>query len=164
MSSSRIPLLVVALVLLSGPTQAAKAAPAGAFGTREQLRECLDLDASMKLRGRDLEAAAVAHNQKFDANEAEGADLVKMKASLDRNDRNAILAFNKAVQDHNLHIQQIDQEAAEAEHAASTYASDKAAMDQKCGSLTYRPVDMDAVTKERRKAAALATATAASAP
>ncbi len=52
-----------------------------------------------------------------------------------------------------LHIQQANQEASEAELAAGAYASDKAALDDRCGGLTYRPADMEAVARERRKAA-----------
>ena len=157
MTASRIPFLVVtSLVLLHGAAAAAtKGAPAtGTYATRDQLRECLALDDSLKTRLRDLEAAGKARNDQFDANEAEGKRLVEMKAKLDRSDKAAILAFNQAVQDHNAHLKQVDDEAAASDAANKAYTADQAAADQKCGPLTYRPADMDAVTKERKKAAA----------
>ena len=160
MSSLRIPVLAVTILLLAvaalvGMADPAKAAPAasGGFGTREQLRECLALDDALKARLHEMQAATVVHNEKFDANEAEGAKLLDMKAHLDRSDKAAILAFNQLVQEHNVHLQQVDQEAADADIAQKAYADDRAAADKKCA-LTYRPADMDAVAKERKKAAA----------
>ena len=156
MSPSRITFLVVSCLMLSQEAGAAtaKAPVMGTYATRDQLRECLALDDGVKSRQHALEAATVAHNQKFDANEAEGAKLVEMKAKLDRSDKAAILAFNQAVQEHNAHLQQVDEEAVAADLATKALNADQAALDQKCGSLTYRPADMDAVTKERKKAAA----------
>ncbi len=162
MSASRFWFLVVTCLTVSQGAVAAtaKTTTAGTYATREQLRECLNLDGGLKARLHAMEAATLAHNQKFDANEAEGTRLVDMKAKLDRSDKAAIVAFNQAVQDHNLHLQQVDDEAAAADVANKAYAADQAAMDQKCGPLTYRPADMDAVTKERKKAAAAASASA----
>lgn len=163
MSPSRFPFLLVACLVLSQGAVAAtaKAGPAtGTYATRDQLRDCLNLDDGLKARAHAMEAATLVHNKKFDANEAEGAKLVEMKAKLDRSDKAAIQAFNQAVQEHNVHLQQVDEEAVASDAATQALNVDQAAMDQKCGPLTYRPADMDAVMKERKKAAA----TAASAP
>jgi hypothetical protein len=127
---------------------------AGTYATREQLRECLALDDGLKARLHAMEAAAALHNRRFDANEAEGVKLVEMKARLDRSDKAAIQAFNQAVQEHNAHLQQVDDEATASDAATKALNADQAAADQKCGPLTYRPADMDAVMKERKKAAA----------
>lgn len=165
MTSTRIPFLVVICLMLSQgapAATAAKATVAGTYATRDQLRDCLNLDDGLKARLHAMEAAAAAHNQKFDANEAEGAKLVDMKAKLDRSDKAAILAFNQAVNEHHAHLKDVEDEAITADATSKVYTADQAAADQKCGPLTYRPADMDAVMKERKKAAA--TATAASAP
>jgi hypothetical protein len=160
MSSSRIPfLLVTCLVFSQGASAATTKAPlAGTYATRDQLRECLSLDDDLKVRLHAMEAATVAHNQKFDANEVEGAGLVAMKARLDRSDKSAIQAFNQGVQDHHLHLQQVDDEAAAADVADKALNADRAEVDRKCGPLTYRPADMDAVMKERKKAAVAVSA------
>ncbi len=163
MTPSRIPFLVVTCLSLAQGAVAATAKPpvAGTYATREQLRECLSLDDGLKARLHAMEAATVVHNRKFDANEAEGAKLVELKAKLDRGDKAAIQAFNQAVQEHNVHLQQVDEEAVAADIATKTLNADQAAVDQKCGPLTYRPADMDAVVKERKKATAAATAASA---
>lgn len=162
MSPSRISSLVVTCLVLSQGCLAAtaKAPVAGTYATRDQLRECLALDDGLKTRLRAMETATGAHNKQFDANEIEGARLVETKAKLDRSDKAAIQAFNQAVQAHNAHLQEMDEEAVTADVATQAMNTEQAAVDQKCGSLTYRPADMDAVMKERKKAAA----TAASAP
>ena len=156
MSSVRFRFLVVTCLVWSQAASAAtaKAPVAGTYATRDQLRECLNLDDGLKARMHAMEAASVVHNQKFDANQAEGARLVDMKAKLDRSDKAAIQAFNQAVQDHNAHLKAVDDEAVASDAAQKAYALDQAAADQKCGSLTFRPADMDAVVKERKKAAA----------
>ena len=166
MSMLRIPFLVVSFLVLAGTAGAATVKPAKGvvFGSREQLRECLDLDDGMKARRRAVEVATAEHNRRFDANEAEDAQLVETKAKLDRNDKNAIVAFNKAVQEHQQHTREINEQADSAEAMNKSWESDKVAMDDKCGNLTYRPADIDAVSRERKKAAAVSAATAASAP
>jgi hypothetical protein len=155
MSPSRIPLLVVSCLLLTAAAGAATVKPAkpAAFGTREQLRECLDLDDAMKTRRRTLETSAAEHNRKFDANDAEDARLVELKAKLDRSNKDAILAFNRAATEHALHTHDLNQEADEQEAGMKALQADKAAMDDKCGNLTYKPADIDAVNKERSKPA-----------
>lgn len=166
MSMLRIPFLVVTFLAISGSAGAGTAKPAKAtvFGSRDQLRECLDLDDGMKVRRRAVEAATADHNKQFDANEAEDARLAESKAKLDRNDKGAIQAFNKAVQEHQQHTHEINEQADAAEAMNKSYEADKLAMDDKCGNLTYRPADIDAVNKERKKAASVSAATAASAP
>ena len=124
MSMLRNPFLLVAGLLLCA---AAHAAPARSFGTREQLRECLDMDDALKTRLHAIEVATAEHDRKFDANDAEDAQLAEMKAKLDRSDKNAISAFNSAVQEHRQHIQQVNQEAADAEALNKAYAADRAA-------------------------------------
>lgn len=53
-----------------------------------------------------------------------------------------------------MHLQQVDEEAVAADVATKALNADEAGVDRKCGPLTYRPADMDAVVKERKKAAA----------
>ncbi|MBW8778364.1 MAG: hypothetical protein JF585_04005 [Burkholderiales bacterium] len=157
MTSLRFPLLVVLpLALLAGTAGAATAKPprAAVFGSREQLRQCLDLGDAMLARRHALEAAAADHNRKFDANDAEDARLVELKARLDRSDKDAILAFNKAVTEHAQHTHDLNAEAEQQEAGMKSFEADKADMDDKCGNLTYKPADVDAVNKERKKAAA----------
>ncbi len=158
MSMLRIPFLAVTGLLLAAAAHATP--PAKAFGTREQLRACLDLDEALKARRHAIEAATADHNRRFDASDAEDAQLAEMKAKLDRSDKNAISAFNRAVQEHGQHVLQVNQEAADEEVIAKAYAADRAAADGQCAALTWRPADIDGVGKERRKAAAVAAAPA----
>ncbi len=159
MSMPRISFLLVACLALAG---AARAAPAAkAFGTRDQLRACMALDDALKVRWETIQAAIAENNRKFDANDAEDARLVEMKAKLDHNDKNAILAFNKAVTEHAQHIQQANQDGDATDALNKSYLADRAAADGKCSNLTYRPADIDAVDKERRKAAAVTAAASA---
>ena len=159
MSVLRISFLLAACLIVAN---AAHAAPASkAFGTRDQLRECLDLDDALKVRWQAIQATTADNNKKFADNDAEEARLVEMKAKLDRSDKNAILAFNKSVAEHSQHIQQANQDGDTLDATNKAYLADRAAADDKCANLTYRPVDIDAVGKERKKAAAQASAASA---
>jgi hypothetical protein len=157
MTSLRFPLLVVPSLLVAFAAGAATVKPPpkpAVFGTREQLRQCLDLGDTMNARRKTLEAAAADHNRKYDANDAEDARLVDMKTKLDRNDKDAILAFNQAVTAHAQHTHDLNAEADQQDADMKAFQNDKADMDDKCGNLTYRPADVDAVSKERGKKSA----------
>lgn len=162
MKSLRIPLLVVVASLSAGGALAAGKNVGATFGTRDQLRECMSLDDALKLRSQALEASVKATNQQVADNDAEGARLGEMKKTLDRSDKAAIQKFNEAALAHNQHVKDAEQAGADEEAATRLFSDDRADMDQKCGSLTYRPADMDAIAKERsRKAAAVAVAASA---
>jgi hypothetical protein len=153
--------LVCALSSAAAGAATTQQPAAAAFGTRAQLRECLDLDDALKARARALEATTLAINQKILANQAEAAQLADAKKTLDRSDKAAIASFNQQAMAHNQHVQQADDDASGADAVRARLDADKADMDQQCGRLTYRPADVDAVDKERRKAAALAAAASA---
>lgn len=160
MKSMRIPFLVV-LSLLSGAACAGGKSTGATFGTRDQLRECTTLDDALKTRQHTVEAGVLANNRMVDDNDAESARLVQMKQALDRSDKAAILKFNEAVLAYKQHVQASEQAADDSQAASKALSADRADMDQKCASLTYRPADMDAVTRERRKAASVAVAASA---
>ena len=159
MSMLRISFLLVACLTLAGAARAAP--PAKPFGTRDQLRECLDLDDGLKVRWQAIQVAITENSRKFAENDADEARLVEMKAKLDRSDKSAILAFNKAVTEHSQNIQLANQGGDATDAANKAYLADRAAADAQCGNLTYRPVDIDAVAKERKKAAVQASAASA---
>jgi hypothetical protein len=162
MTLPRAAFLVATSLALAGPVLAATAKPAtAAYGTREQLRQCLDREDALQARLHAMQAAAAAHDRRFDANEAEDARLVETKARLDRSDKAAIQSFNDAVLQHQQHVREVNDEAEAAEAAAKAYGDDKAALDEQCGNVTYRPADIDAVNRERRKAPAVAAAASA---
>jgi len=170
MSLPRTPTIVLAALLipgLAGATavktgQSAASQPAArVFATRDQLRECLDIEAALKARFGAIEASNNAHEQMFNQVEAENAKLLELQAQLDRDSDTAVNAFNALVKDHNLHVKQLNQDAADSQPASSAYNADMLAYNRKCSSLVYRVDDLDAVLKERKKAA---KAGAASAP
>lgn len=163
MNSLRIPFVLLATLLACATAGAAsgKATAAGTFGTRMQLRECLDLDDALRARTAVLQASVAASNKRIEDNAAEDARLVEMKKALDRSDKAAILKFNEVVLAHKQHMEQSDHEAEEIEKSTRDYNADKAEADQKCGALTYRPADVEAVNRERKKASAVATAASA---
>jgi hypothetical protein len=145
--------LVLACALSSAGTLAATKPAAEVFGTRAQLRECLDIDDGLRQRSDAAEASTAALNGRITANAEESARLADMKKTLARDDKAAVASFNQLAVAHNQHVQQVDDEIAAAQATSDRLAADKADREKKCGGLTYRPADLAAVDKERRKAA-----------
>ena len=167
MSSLRFPFLAIlsALLAASACATTVKVANSAAsqpaprqWATRDQLRECLAQEDALKARLRDIDAAHVAHDALFDRVEAENAKLLEAQSQLDHDSDTAVHAFNLLVSDHNAHVKQMNQEAGDLQTAGDAYNDDMLAVNRKCSPLAYRVEDMDAVLKERRKAAAAASA------
>ena len=137
---------------------AASQPAARAWATRDQLRDCLDTEAALKERFKGVEAAADAHEQLFSQVEAENTKLTELQGQLDHDSDIAVRAFNALVKEHNLHVKQLNQDAADARPAADAYNADMSAYNHRCASLVYRVEDMDAVMRERKKAAAASAA------
>jgi hypothetical protein len=169
MSLLRPPLLVLAVLLIAGSAQAttvktgkpaASQAPARAWATRDQLRECMDIEAGLKTRFKAIEVSNAAHEKMFDQAEAENTTLRELQSQLDRDSDTSIGAFNALVKDHNLHVKALNQDAADSRPVNDAYNDDMMAFNHKCSQLVYRVDDMEAVMKERKKAAAAAAASA----
>lgn len=170
MPSLRTPLLVFTLLLIAGSAgattvktgkPAASQAAARAWATRDQLRECLDIEAGLKTRFKAIEVSNAAHEKIFDQVEAENTKLRELQSQLDRDSDTSISAFNVLVKDHNQHVKALNQDAADSRPVNDAYNDDMMAFNHKCSQLVYRVDDMEAVMKERKKAAAAAAAASA---
>ena len=141
---------------------AASQPAARAWATRDQLRECLDIEAGLKMRFRAIEASNAAHQKMFDQIEAESTKLHDLQSQLDHDSDTAVAAFNALVKDHNQHVKLLNQDAADSRPANDAYNDDMVAFNHQCSKLVYNVDDMEAVMKERKKAAAAAAAAASS--
>jgi len=148
---------------VAGAAETAKNADAPAkahgYATRDQLRECMDLQAALKLRFHGLETANTDNDAMGDRLEAEGAKVHDLQAGLDRSDAAAVTAFRQAAAGYNERVVAWKKTTADAQAADDAYKVDSAGVDQKCVGLSYRPQDIEAVVKERKKAAAASGAT-----
>lgn len=163
MSPLRLPLFAVLVVLAIAPAGAttvktgkpAASQPAPrAWATREQLRGCLDTEDTLKERFKTVEAIGDAHEKLFNQVEAESTRLEALQANLDNDSEVAVRGYNALVKDHNLHVKQLNQDAADSQPVTRAYNADMTEYNHRCASLVYRVEDMDAVMRERKKAAA----------
>ncbi len=132
------------------------------WATRDQLRSCLEREAALKERFRTIEASNAAHEKMFDQVEAENTRLEELQSQLDHDSETSIKAFNALVKDHNLHVKQLNQDAADSRPASDAYNADMSVFNHQCSGLRYHFEDMEAVTRERKKAAAQAAAASGS--
>ena len=159
MRAFRMMFIATALALLAVCANAADTAKPHGYATRDELRECMDLEAALKARFHGLEAANTANDKTGDRLAADSAKVHETLAKLDRNDPAAVAAFKQQMADYNANVVAWKAATAEAQKANDAYTADSATVDQKCLSLAYRAQDMDAVLKERKKAAAASSAT-----
>ena len=161
------PLLPLATLLIAGAAGAttvktgkpAASQPAQrAWATRDQLRECLDIEAGLKKRFQAIEVSNTAHEKMFDQVEAEKTRLRDLQAQLDHDSDTSVGAFNALVKDHNQHVKLLNEDAAASRPVNDAYNDDMVAFNHQCSALVYKVDDMEAVLKERRKAAATAAA------
>ena len=162
MSASRVMFVAAALTLFAAAAGAADAtqAHAHAYATRDQLRECMDLEAALKTRFHDIATANTSNDAMGDSLAAEATQVHATQARLDRSDAAAVTAFKQSVAAYNERVVAWKKATADVETANDAYKVDSAAVDQKCVGLSYHPQDIDAVMKERKKAAAAASAAA----
>ena len=159
--------VVLAALLLAAPTgattvktgkPAAAQPPARAWATRDQLRECMAIEDGLKTRFRAIEATNAAHEKMFDQVEAESGRLRDLQAQLDHDSDVAVGAFNALVKEHNQHVEALNEDAAQSRPVSDAYNDDMLAFNHRCSALVYRVDDMEAVVKERKRAAAAASA------
>ena len=84
--------------------------------------------------------------------------LRELQSQLDHDSDTSVGAFNALVKDHNQHVRLLNQDAADSRPVNDAYNDDMGAFNRKCSQLVYRVDDMEAVVKERKKAAAAASA------
>ncbi len=128
--------------------------------TRDELRDCLNIEDALKERQRALQAAS-AENARIAAwLDAETDQIRGTGSKMDETNPMAPTAYDAMVKSHNLRVRQLN--AAEAALAAASRAfdADAKAFSARCSGRTYLVEDMDAVAHERQKAAAQAAAAA----
>jgi hypothetical protein len=163
MTASRTLVLVAALIAsgAAGATTLSTGKPApttnaSGLASRDQLRDCMMTEASLKQRFEVLEASSAAHEKLAKQVEAEGEHLTELQARLDHDSSTAIKAFNGLVDEHNRHVAELNRDARDSDPASHAYNEDMSAFNRRCSALRYSVEDMDAVMAERKKAAAAA--------
>ena len=122
------------------------------YATRDQLRDCMDLEDALKARRKTLDAASDAHEAQLTAIQAEDAKIVDVQGRLDHESETAITAFNLLVADHNAHVKEYNQESEGMRAASDAFNDEVATVNRKCSKMAYDVDDMNAVMKERRAA------------
>jgi hypothetical protein len=139
---------------LSTGKPADPSASATGLATRDQLRDCMMTEASLKQRFQALEVSTAAHEKMVKQVEAEGDRIAELHANLDHDSPTAVKAYNGLVEEHNRHVGELNKHAHDSLPASHAYNDDMAAFNHRCSSLHYSVDDMEAVMAERQKAAA----------
>ena len=139
---------------LSTSQPAASGVAAAGLATRDQLRDCMMTEASLKQRYAVLEARSAEQDKMNAQIEAESNRLTDLQAQLDHDSTTAVKAFNKLVDEHNRHVKEFNQVGRDMDPASHAYNEDMAAFNRRCSAQHYSVEDMEAVMQERKKAEA----------
>lgn len=132
---------------------ATSAAPAVPYATRDQLRECLDMEDDLRKRHDEIDKWNAAHAAALAEVEAQGAKIDAAQAGLDHSSQTAITAYNQLIADYNARNKALRAEADAFQATTDAYNDASLASNRKCSNNVYSLSDMDAVAKERKAAA-----------
>lgn len=128
------------------------------LGTREQLRQCMQTEDSLKQRSKAVEAAVDVNEKLLKRSDDESRRLEELHDKLDHDSEVAVKSYNELIKEHNAHVKELNDQYAATNPAGEAYQADVAAYHRQCSGLRYSMDDMDAVMAERRKSAAVAPA------
>lgn len=117
--------------------------------TREELRACMDRDASLRARQADVDSEKLDNDRERDAIDREGAILADELRHLDSMSPGAVASYNARTADHNARVQVHNRRIAEGNARAALVNGDQADMNSSCGSRRFSLHDRDAIVYGR---------------
>jgi hypothetical protein len=149
--------LIATLALVAGPRLAIAGAVAGAYGTRDQVRQCVAEQDRLDAQVLQRQQAHEAHVAALAALEAESAEITRREATVNAEDESSVREFNRLVADHNANADKINEQALESRAITMTYNADAASHNQRCAGLLIRPEDLAVIARERARGASSPT-------
>jgi hypothetical protein len=117
------------------------AAPELPLMSREELRACMELSESLKLRDAQLQEAAAASAEKRAEIDAAGEALRAQRLGINPKDRKAVETFNDAIRLHDLRLQAFREHYEGLQEKDRALQADSARYDTQCLTKRYRPED-----------------------
>jgi hypothetical protein len=144
--------IILAIALLAAPVAFAQSVrPLSDFPlSREELRDCMDRDTSLRDRLDMLEQERVANDREGELIARVGNRLADELRSLDASNASAVAAYNAKSASHNRRVDAHNRRVAEANMRASMHNGDAANLTARCASRTYTLRDRDSVMRGER--------------
>lgn len=120
--------------------------------TRDELRACMNSEASLAERRKALEARKQQNSDEAAAIKQEAA-LMKEEQEKVGNDENKMTRFNRRVKEHNARVETANTTAAAFRTDLEALNTSLIAHNDKCAGITFDKADKDAILKEREAAA-----------
>lgn len=141
-------LLAIALLALPVVASAQPVRPLSEFPlNREELRDCMDRDASLRDRLETLDEERAANDREGELIARVGNRLADELRSLDSSNPSAVAAYNARSSAHNRRVDAHNRRVAEANMQASMHNGDAYNLTQRCATRTYTIRDRDAVMR-----------------
>ena len=147
--------LTVGALLAASAAQvfAQAAAKPARLVNRDELRTCMNSEADLGKRRKELEARKLANREEVVAIKAESEKMKEDQEKLDPADDRKVRAFKRVIEAHNTRVKAANA-AAEAFNTDLDNMNKQAiAYNEQCAGITFRSEDKEAILKEREAAA-----------
>jgi hypothetical protein len=154
MKSIPTPALVAAflfaVIALHGAQAQTQAKP-GKLVTRDELRTCMNSEATIATRRKELEARAKVNGEEVASIRAEAEELKAERERMGDDTRN-LDRFERKVKTHNTRVQAARTNGDAFRADLDGMNKSVVAHNEKCGGITFLPEDKEAILKEREAA------------
>lgn len=122
------------------------------YGSREQLRACLDSDDRIKEHSKRIADLIADNNAMLIEIQVEAKTLADLQSSIATNNKDQVENFNRRIEEHNRLVRMSNERAEKTKTELDAYNKELAEHNKRCASLVYKMADREAVMKERRAA------------
>ncbi|MDR7270758.1 putative RNase H-like nuclease (RuvC/YqgF family) [Pelomonas saccharophila] len=123
------------------------------YGSKEDLRQCMDGEDRIKLEQAALQKKADKRKAVMKQWQDEMRAHVALQATVDKSDEDAITAYNERMDALNARVEPLNREAVEFQASVDAFDARTQEFNKRCAGLVYRINDMRAIEKERLYAA-----------
>lgn len=119
--------------------------------SRDELRACMNSENELLARRKTMEDRAARQREEASALQAEAKELAQEQKQL-AEERKSMDRFQRKVKEHNVRIQEAKNHADSVAKDLAAFNHALAAYNEKCGSISFKQEDKDAILKEREAA------------
>lgn len=123
------------------------------YGSKDDLRQCMDGEDKLKLEQALLQKKADRHKAVLKQFQDEVQAHVALQKTVDGSDEKAVNAYNEQMDALNARVEPINREASEQQATVDDFHARTYAHNKRCAGMVYRISDIRAIEKERAAAA-----------
>lgn len=135
--------------VLSGPEAVSPVPNATVPSSRQEYRACLDLQETLRVQLKNLDAQVAENNNRVALLRAEAMSLAETHQKIGNSDHSQLDAFNMKLEVHNAKVAAASEQADRVKAEYDAYHAQTVQYNKTCSTLVVRLEDRDAVQNER---------------